>query len=432
MKTTRIPLGPPLPAPEVKRNAPLPYPPVFRTAAAPPVYRPHAQTPQPKLDAHARPDFPPVYRPQGPVQPKANLPNPLSAGVAAPVRMQAPPVYRPQHAIAPQMSSFSNGNQNAAPPVYRAPQRTNQAPPRYVPTIAPIQSKPALRKDTFIPSPQIYLRSVLRKSNSIQRMVPSNLPMGTEVVVVRSTSTEFHGERAFIRGSGERSNEYLIEVSTREHVYARTDQLRLPSDISRLPEPIQADLSAMDGKSADEIILMVRSLVQSEINPTRPFLIGGSFAAFLHARRVSQSARTPRDIDIVLHPDDFGGGSKPKQTRIKFCGIPLELHRSGSLIKPSEEDQKIGIVGPQTLLEGHKKKLRDQHRMFKGVLAKELPAKNLMAAMLAGNTDIMGLRDSEPDEYGRATNIDYIDDTNKTIWAKALVDVEVLSHLGHM
>jgi len=273
------------------------------------------------------------------------------------------------------------------------------------------------------------------RSDVIQRLVPLGLPQGAEVFIIRSTSVEFHKAKATIVGPGEKANEYRVRIdSTGEEVFARADQLQSPEDPRRTDDPVQVDFSEIRNKGVEEILLMIAELVRAKLNPKYKFVVGGSFAAFLHAMKAGQFVRTPRDIDIILDRNDFKEGRGPqKRNDILFCGIPLELHESKVLVTPNEQEIAAGIVSPGTLLAKHMKKLRDQQFRFREVVPKprkspapepnerSITAADLYASMREHNDRLMNMKDGEPD---------HMSDTSKAVWMKTLQDVETLAGIG--
>jgi hypothetical protein len=270
------------------------------------------------------------------------------------------------------------------------------------------------------------LQALSASSNVIQRFVPLGLEKGTKVRIIRSTSKEFHGEMATIVGPGEKENEYLVSVdSTSEQVFARTDQLQPPQDPLPNEGPVQVDFSEIEGKGVDEILEMVSKLVQAKLEPKHPFVVGGSFSAFLYALKKGQFVRTPRDIDIIMNPLDFREQGGPKSLKgVLFCGIPLELHQAGRLVNPKKEETEAGILSPGTLLAQHLKKLRDQQFRFKAVIPKAtsgVTAVDVLKIMRQHNDAFMKMKDGEPDHMG---------DNSKRVWIKTLTDIETLAAIG--
>jgi len=184
-------------------------------------------------------------------------------------------------------------------------------------------------------------------AGTVQRMVNLGLEEGTTVVIVRSTSEEFHGDMATIMGPGKESNEYMVRVNlTKETVFVRADQLSLPQ--RNIPKTIDVDTARLGNTDQTEIFKQLNEYIIKEFSlKAGTFHIGGSFAAFMHAKAAKKPARIPRDIDVIVSHKDFVAvneknhgmhsmHSKPFQPGQAFYGIPIEIHFIGNLIEPHD------------------------------------------------------------------------------------------------
>ncbi|GEM_PF-6969716 len=255
----------------------------------------------------------------------------------------------------------------------------------------------------------------------IQRMVPNNLDENTEVFVNRSTSRQFHGSPATIRGKGPLSNEYVIEVSG-QLLIARCDQLVLNS--RELGSVIEADMDTVCRTPPEKLLAHVRHFVNEMIKPKKPFVVGGSFAVLLHAFAAGGSARTPRDIDIILEAEDFSSYLKPKKTTLTVWGIPLELHKNGAFVQTDVTEQKAGVADKNKLLAKELIKLLGQNVLFRSVFP--LPgtkitdtAHEVLEKIESKNNEIMSKGESEE-----------MSDSHKRVWMKTIVDIRTLVASG--
>jgi hypothetical protein len=261
----------------------------------------------------------------------------------------------------------------------------------------------------------------------VQRLVPPGLKPGTAVIIVRSTSQDLHLAPAQVCGPGERPNEYLVEVAaSKEKVYARADQLKLPSDADPVAAPSNVDLSFLQGRSVDEVLDLVAQAVSRQLPKAKPFIIGGSFASFLQAVKAGQSARTPRDIDILVPSKvwktEFGGKpstGEPVRTGESFQGLPLEIHEIGSHVKEADlkghvdaSARGVNMLDKDLLLTKTFVKLVSLSDVFGEVIKFDLSAQANLQVMVKANDTIM-----ENKHLSKGT---------KAIWIKAMADIETL------
>ena len=137
-----------------------------------------------------------------------------------------------------------------------------------------------------------------------------------------------------------------------------------------------ADMGTLRKLSQEEMLAQIRTVVKDNLG-LENFVVGGSFAALMHAHKQGKSARAPNDIDIIVNlrenesirkksPELYNElRNKPVQTPYKLWNIPIELHQLGMHIK--EEDLPAsgmhggGVLETKTLLAKHVKKLRSQN-----------------------------------------------------------------------
>jgi hypothetical protein len=268
-----------------------------------------------------------------------------------------------------------------------------------------------------------------RSGRTVQRLVPPNLPKGTKVKIIRSTSTDLHEKVATIIGPGERPNEYLLGVDgTSRVVIARSDQL-VPAEFhGHIPAPSEADLSGLAGKSIEQVRTMIQDDLKEKFGISGPIVLGGSFATFLHAAEKGVEARTPRDIDLIMSPADAGKLKLPLPT---FFGLPLDL-RGANHVKIGDQEKAKGAPSQGTLLAAQMKKLRDDSSAYfeplipkpakpwrdAGQGEKAMSAAELYEDLSKQNDRLMAMPDSE------------ISSDRKKVWIKALADIHTLSLLG--
>ena len=259
----------------------------------------------------------------------------------------------------------------------------------------------------------------------VQRLVEPGLAEGTPVVIKRSTSREFHGAEAKIVESGPGPNEYIVSVGE-QLLIARLDQL-LPS--GKVPNAVGAEVEIDTIVNADpaQLLQEAREQVQELLLLTRPFVLGGSFAALIHALAAGQSARTPRDVDVIVDPADWKAlnlGPKPVRTDLKIWGIPLELHRAGALVEVDKAEEATGIIGLNKLLAKALIKLRKQQFRFGEAIpgpGQRQSARGVLDEMEEANDGLMAMKDDEPDHMGA---------NSKEVWVKTLADIRSLVDSG--
>lgn len=268
---------------------------------------------------------------------------------------------------------------------------------------------------------QRQLDPASRSGGVVQRLVAPGLANGTSVVVKRSTSREFHGATATIVQSGPGPHEYVIDVGG-ELVIARLDQLE-PAGTRLRDVETEADIGTIVHTNPDLLIEQVRKYVSDALGRTFPFVIGGSFAALIHALAAGQSARTPRDVDIIVDTKVWQAmgysGGKPQRREEKIWGIPIEIHKAGPLVTPDKAEQAAGIINKNKLLAKALVKVRDQSDLFKEKTPAPKAAQNasvLLATMLAGNHELMANED--------------IGKNSKEVWLKTLADIQSLIRSG--
>lgn len=288
------------------------------------------------------------------------------------------------------------------------------------------------RKGQSLPAVHPLQRAV-DNTTVVQRTVKPGLEPGTNVKIKRSTSSEFHGAEAVIVEPGPASYEYKVRVDGKI-VIASFDQL-VNENESVGSVPVSPELDSLTKLDNDTIIQAIQDGIIKEYGriakKESPQLergsvtIGGSFAAFLHARQARRAARTPRDIDIFL-PQVIFHQIRHLDRRIIVCGLPLELHPHGPLSKPSMEESGSGILHVSTLLSQQLLKLRDYSDIFKRLVPKSKDCGIRTAA------DIVAQMSDGSDQLLRDIAADDVYDYNKVaaIWIKALKDAQQLVASG--
>ena len=195
----------------------------------------------------------------------------------------------------------------------------------------------------------------------IQRYVPNDLKPGEKVYIQRSTAKEFHNVQAEILRKQE-ANSYVVIVKGMELI-ARCDQLS--KEPSQGAPELDIQIDELKGRSSQQLIEAATKEIADTLKINLgTFSLGGSFAVLVHAFKGGQSARTPRDIDIIVfHPETLqylrktynsekGSSSKPFNTKKKLWGIPLEIHIANEFrTELGEEEMVQGVESKETLLE---------------------------------------------------------------------------------
>jgi hypothetical protein len=271
------------------------------------------------------------------------------------------------------------------------------------------------------------LTQLCQPKQVVQRLVPHGLGKDTPVVIKRSTSSEFHGALAKIVDSGPGPNEYIVSVGD-QLLIARLDQL-LPS--GQVPKAIGAEveIDIIVRTPPDQLLTQVLQHVKNKLSVEGPVVLGGSFAALIHALAAGQNARTPRDIDVFVDPKDgkkLGLSYKPiLRADIPIWGIPLELHRAGDLVSVDEGERDAGIVNKNKLLAKALIKVRKQQYKLKAAIPdpgvrQDYDARAVLGEMEQASEKLMAMNDE----------VDSMSDTSKEVWLKTLVDIKSLVNSG--
>ncbi len=185
----------------------------------------------------------------------------------------------------------------------------------------------------------------------VQRMVGSDLEKGEVVYIIRSTQKHLHNERAEIAGKDQSPNRYIVRVIKTGQVFsARYDQLSKELTTSEPLEVDVAKLSTIDpNQLRDEALMAAAAALEVTLDS---IVLGGSFAAFIHARTSGVRARVPRDLDVIVDEETMSGVVKREgtsearrkdrvanlPTRHEFLGIPIEVHLDDRWKTSSEQE----------------------------------------------------------------------------------------------